>query len=214
MDMLLLLGILTLNVVISVWNCYAVGTAWKDVMVLGSWFHKTLLWSAIIQSGVGFSMPILLGLSLGSIALLTGENGELTPAEATEMIEAIFSLWYVAVILPVLGSGLIIWAHSVRAAYKRRDFPSIANAGWNSFAQIHNIVSAVNNLGGALGNVGKFFGTALSGKGDNKGKAGILVILLVILALVLGFMIAFGLVRYFANNTKSRIEEYGNTIRA
>ncbi len=35
MEALLLAGILILNVLISIWNCYAVGTAWKDTMAMG-----------------------------------------------------------------------------------------------------------------------------------------------------------------------------------
>ncbi len=209
MDALILFAVLLLNVLISVWNCYAVGSAWKDTMVMGGWFNKTVLWSAVIQSGVGFSMPILLVLAYASSVFLTsGAEPMLTPEEAKEMMQAIFSLWYVAVIFPILGSGLAIWAHSLREAYRRRDFASIATAGWNSFAQIHNTVSAVNNIGGALGNVGELFGEALSGKGDGKGKVAILVILLVVISIVAGFMIAFGLVRYFANRAESRIEEF------
>lgn len=207
MDTLLLVLVLLLNVAISVWNCYAVGSAWKDAMAIGGRFEKAVLWSAVIQSGVGFSMPILLVLAYGSVAYLTaGAEPVLTPTEGAEMMQAIFSLWYVAVIFPILGSGLAIWAHSLRIAYQRRDFASIATAGWNSFAQIHNTVSAVNNLGGAFGDIGDLFGKALGGKGDAKGKLVILVILLVIVSLTLGFMIAFGLVRYFANKTDSSIE--------
>ncbi len=209
MDALILFAVLLLNVLISIWNCYAVGSAWKDTMALGGWFNKTVLWSAVIQSGVGFSMPILIVLAYASSVFLTsGAEPTLSPEQAKEMMQSIFSLWYVAVIFPILGSGLAIWAHSLREAYRRRDFASIATAGWNSYAQIHNTVSAVNNLGGALGNVGELFGSALGGKGDGKGKVAILVILLVVVSLVAGFMIAFGLVRYFANRTASRIEEY------
>jgi hypothetical protein len=213
MDGLLLVGILILNVLISVWNCYAVGSAWKDTMAMGGFFNKLVLWSAVIQSGVGFSMPIFLSLLFGAVWFLaTGENPSMSPQEVTEVVQAATSLWYVAVIFPILGSGFAIWAHSIREAYLRRDFSSIATAGWNSFAQIHNTVSAVNNLGGALGNIGEFFGAALGGRGDGKGKAAILVILIVILSLVLGFMIAFGLVRYFANRAESRIEQYGDSL--
>jgi hypothetical protein len=212
--MLLLVGILLLNVCISVWNCYAVGTAWKDTMTMGSTFNKVVLWSAVIQSGVGFSMPILLGLTFGSMAFLTsGAEPYLSQQEAKEVVTAVMNLWYVAVIFPILGSGLAIWAHSLRVAYQQRDFASIATAGWNSFAQIHNTLSAINNLGGAFGNIGEFFGEALDGKDDVKTKLAILVVLLVILSLVAGFMIAFGLVRYFARNTESRIEEFANSRR-
>ena len=208
MDTLLLAGMLLLNVLISIWNCYAVGSAWKDTMTMGSGFNKFVLWSAVIQSGVGFSMPLLLGLTLGSLMFLTsGTEPYLSQLEAEGVRVTIMNLWYVVVIFPILGSGLAIWAHSLQIAYQRRDFGSIAAAGWNSFAQIHNTVSAVENLGGAFGNVSEFFG-AFDEDIDTKGKLTLLIVLLVSISIVGGFMIAFGLVRYFARTTESRIEEY------
>lgn len=213
MEILLLVGILVLNVLISIWNCYAVGTAWKDTMAIGGWFNKLVLWSAVIQSGVGFSMPILFMLSYGSVAFLTsGAEPMLSPEMGAQFLREIFSLWYVAVILPILGSGLAIWAHSLRVAYQRRDFASIAVAGWNTYAQIHNTISAVNHLGGALGNVGELFGKALGGRGDGKAKLAILVVLLVVISLIGGFMIAIGLVRHFARKAESRIEQYAEFL--
>lgn len=215
MQLWLLAGVLILNVLISIWNCYAVGSAWKDVNALGGWFEKLLLWCGVVQSGVGFSMPILLGLTWAAVYFMTtGHPPMLSAAEASELVQGMLSLWYVAVIFPVLGSGFVIWGYSVREAYRRRDFSSFAIAGWNSYAQIHNTVSAVNHLGGAFGDVGKLFSSALGGRGDAKAKLAIIAILLVVLSLVAGFMIAFGLVRYFANKTESRIEQYGETVRA
>lgn len=209
MDNLLLVLILCLNVFISIWNCYVVGTAWKDTMFAGSGFDKALLWSGAIQSGVGFSMPLLLFLAWAISAYLTsGEEPYLSVAEAQQMMEWIGSFWYVAVILPILGSGLTIWIHSVRNAIQRRDFASIATASYNSFAQIYNTVSAFRNLGGALGNVGELFGALGNSKGDGKGKLALVCLIIVIMALVGGFMIAFGLIKYFASKTQSCTEKY------
>lgn len=222
LDALLLFVILAINVAISVWNCYAVGTAWRDVRALGNGFHKLLLWCGVIQSGIGFSMPILLGLAFLAKALLTGgEEPTLTMAEADQMMEWIFSLWYVAVIFPILGSGLTITIHSIKIAIERRDFSSIAAAGWNSLAQMHNIRSAWINLGPAFDSIGDLFDALSSGKGssdsddDGKGKVvAFLVIGIVILALVGGFLIAFGLVRYFMKGHESRIERHARDLRS
>lgn len=214
MEVLLLIGILILNVLISIWNCYAVGTAWKDTMAIGGWFNKLVLWSAVIQSGVGFSMPILLMLSYGSVAFLTsGAEPTISPEMGAEFLQGVFSLWYVAVILPILGSGLAIWAHSLRVAYQRRDFASIAIAGWNTYAQIHNTISAVNHLGGALGNVGELFGKTLKADVKGSGKLWLLALVIVAVSLIGGFMIAIGLVRHFARKAESRIEQYAETLQ-
>ncbi len=211
MDALLLIVVLTLNILISIWNCYAVGTAWKDTMSIGGGFNKLVLWSALIQSGVGFSMPVLITLAgIVRVFLTSGVNPTLTPEEDQQIMQGIFSLWYIAIIFPILGSGLAIWAHSLREAYRHRDFASIATAGWNTYAQISNTISAAETLGGAFGNVGELFSGVFSGDGDDdiKWKLLIVVILIVVIALVSGFMVAFGLVRYFARQTQSRIEEY------
>lgn len=213
MSMLLLIGLLLLNVLISVWNCYVVGVSWKDVKAFGGAFEKGVLWCAIIQSGVGFSMPLVLGLTWGSVAILTGgTEPTLTPAQGKEMMEAVFNLWYIAVVFPVLGSGFVIWVYSIREAYRNRDFTSIAAAGWNSYAQVSNMIDAYHQVGGAFGNVWKLFGKAFSGEGDGKAKVAWLVILIVVISLVGGFLIAFGLVRYFARTTQSRLEEYADTL--
>jgi len=221
MDGLLLIGILLLNVGISIWNCYAVGTAWKDVMAMGGGFLKLVLYSAVVQSAIGFSLPILLALAWVATKVLgmpgTDDAGNptppyMSPEEIRSFWEAIMSLWYVAIILPCLGSGYIITGHSLYVAYQRRDFASIATAGWNTFASINNTIGAVRNLGGAFGNVGEFIGSAMSAGGSGKDaaklKAVILLFVLVIVALMLGTMIAVGLVRYFASRTESRIEQY------
>ena len=212
MDSILLIAVLGLNILISIWNCYAVGTAWKDTMAMGSTFDKVLLWSGTIQSGVGFSMPILLVLSTISVSFLTsGEEPTLTPIEGQQLLEWIYSLWYLAVIFPILGSGLAIWAHSIREVYKRRDFTSIATAGWNSYAQISNTLSALENIGGVLSNVGDMFSWLADSKGDARRQLVLLVVLLVVISLVAGFMIAVALVKYFSSKSESRLEEYAKS---
>lgn len=167
----------------------------------------------MIQSGVGFSMPILLGLTWGAVQFLTaGSEPTITPAEGKELWEAVTNLWYLMVIFPILGSGLAIWAHSLRLAYQQRDFTSLAAAGWNTYAQVSNTISAFDNVGGAFGNVSEFFGDVFSGDDDAKSKLGIVALLIVAIALVGGFLIAFGLVRHFARTSQSRLEAYAETL--
>lgn len=210
MDALIVFALLALNVLISVWNCYAVGTAWKDTMAAGGAFSKFLLWSGLIQAAVGFSMPILLVTSFGAIAYLTsGSDPTITVAEGGQFLQWIFSLWYVAVIFPILGTGLAITAHSIHMAWQRRDLSSMATAGWNTYAQIHNTVSAVNHLGGAMGDVGSLFKGANSDD-DSKSKLALLAVVVVVFALLGGVMIAFGLVKHFARQERSRLEEFAD----
>lgn len=190
--------ILILNVGISWWNCYAVGSAWKDTKVFGNWFDKALLYSAALQSVAGFSIPILLALTWITTAWVgSGDQPKLSPAEIKQVWEGVFSLWYVGMIVPIVGTGFIIWAHSVRVAYQRRDFASIGVAGYNSVAQINNTISMFNNLGPALEGVGGLF------KGDSKNTLPLLVILLVLVALLSSVLLTVHLIQYYARKAPS-----------
>lgn len=214
MDSMLFILVMFLNVGISTWNCYAIGMCWKDVMALGSGFEKLLVWSAVIQSTVGFSLPVLLLLTKIAFWSMTFAQEPMFSAEESEIImKGIFSFWWLLVIFPVLGSGLAIWAHSVREAYLRRDFKSIAIAGWNTFAEVTNAISAFRNMGGALGDVSEFFSLVKEADGV-KGKVIAFFFVLVIISLVAGYMIAIGLVKYFAEKSESRMEQYARHLAA
>lgn len=206
MTLLLFGGLLLLNVLISWWNTYVVGSAWKDTHTLGNWFDRAVLYSAVVQSSIGFSMPILMGLGWVALQMLTsGENPDMTPEQAAEFIEAVFSLWYVLIAFPILLSGWTIWVHSIREAMKRRDFTSIGVAAWNSYANISNTVNILGGFGEAFGNVGELF----KGGGDGKGKALILAILIVVIAIMAGFLITISLVKYYAARTVTIPQQRG-----
>ncbi len=185
--------VVILNVAIAWWNCYVVGRSWDVMKHHGSTFDRVLLWSGAIQSAVGFSIPILIGLAFTSVAFMTsGETPVMTQEEAQVFIEGIFSLWYLFVIFPILGSGLIIWIHSVREAIRRRDFASIATAGWNTYANISNFANATSGIGEALRGVG---GALSGGKGRNgKGAALLLLIMIVVVALLAGALLTATLI--------------------
>lgn len=207
MELILFVGILAINTFISWANCRTVGLAWKDVMAGGSWFEKALLWCGAIQSSIGFSMLFMLPLGFGGLWYMgSGAEPMITQEQAHELLKGMFSLWYILIIFPLLGSGLMIWVHSVRVAIQTRRWQDMAVAGWNTFAQISNTVSAVNNLGGAWGDVGKLF-SALTSSKDGNGKAAGLVIALVILALLGGIMLTFALIRHYASKSTSVLLE-------
>lgn len=172
--------ILVLNLGISYWNARVCGKAWAEANALGG-FGMLVVWSAAIQSAIGFSMVYVCGLAGLAYAL-----NYLT----TESINGLFSLWYIAIIVPALGTGLVLTVHSWIVAYQRRDFASIGVAAYNTIAQAHNMYSAVDGVGTAFGKVGDLL------KGDNK-QAG-LVILLVVLAIGGGIMTTYALIRKYA----------------
>lgn len=76
-------GFITLGVLISTWICYAVGTAWRDTMVLNSSLNKLLLWSAVTHSCISFTMPFVIGLVW---VLTMGEEPAMTPVKARQLM--------------------------------------------------------------------------------------------------------------------------------
>lgn len=113
---LMLIGIILLNLFISWWNCKSAGAVWHEAKKFGG-FMRVLVWCGAIQAAVGFSSVILLLLVFGAYA-----TGHLPQQYA----EAAFSLWYLLIIIPAIGTGLIITIHSLITAWRER---SIANMG-------------------------------------------------------------------------------------
>ncbi len=116
-----------------------------------------------------------------------------------EALKAGLSLGYLVTVPGLLFSGLFIWIHSLVEAWRRRDLASMGVAGWNTFAQLHNTYSAMRGMPEAWGTVTDFFGSASKG-GDAKGKGGLLVILLVVLAIIGGILTTWGIINKYAGS--------------
>lgn len=112
------------------------------------------------------------------------------------------SLWYVTIIFPALGTGLIITIESWIAAYREHSLMNMGFAAYNTFAQIHNTMGAINGIGPAFQAVGKMFASVASGRGDAKGKAAILgamiAIAVVVIALSAGVILTAVLIHRYA----------------
>jgi hypothetical protein len=191
MNELVLLGLLTLNFLISVWNAWSVGRYWTESKVVGGWVRVVVL-AAVVMSAVGFTWVYLTLLTILATVLEW-----LTVDQAMVM----FDLGYLILIPALLGSGFVLWVHSLIVAWKRREFGDMAIAGWNTYAQARNVFTAAKHAPDALGNVIDFF--AGSGKrskrrssSDGKGAAGLLIILLVVLAVTGGVLTTAMIVRH------------------
>lgn len=192
MEMLLLFGLLLLNFGISWFNAWSVGRSWADSKAIGGWV-RFMVWCGAIMSAAGFTWCYLIIL-----AFIAGATGLLE----YQYVKAALELGYVVIILPVLGSGLAIWIDSVTTAWRRRDAVSIGVAGWNTFAQAHNTYEAVSMLPGIFESLGEVFSGGDSD--DVKGKALILVLLLVVLALCGGVFTTVAIVRATARKYSYR----------
>jgi hypothetical protein len=181
--------VLILNFGISWANAYVCGRSWVETKVIGG-FPRLLLWCGAIQSAIGFSSVI--GFFLGWIAYTMGHIPPETLKQAA-------SLWYVTIIFPALGTGLIITIESWRAAFRERSLTSMGSAAWNTFAELHNAYEAMEGIGDAFKDVGDLFGGLFDGDDDDaKAKLAMVAILLVVIALASGCLLTAILIKKYA----------------
>lgn len=183
MNELLLLGLLVLNFGISAWNAYAAGAYLTESRIIGGWM-RVVTWCALVMSACGFTWVYLTVFTLTAVAF-----GKLD----TFWAEIALKLGYLIVILPVIGSGLGIWAHSLAEAYRRRSFGNAAVAAWNTYAQVSNTWDAARHAPGFLDDVLKAFSGR---KSRSKDDGALMVILLAVLALASGILTTGAIARW------------------
>jgi hypothetical protein len=179
---LIVIGIILLNLFISWWNCKSSGAVWHEAKKVGG-FMRVLVWCGAIQAAIGFSSVIMLFLAFGAYA-----TGNLSQQYA----EAAFSLWYLLIIIPAIGTGLIITIHSLITAWRERSIANMGVAAWNTFATGMNLYNAASDIPNAFDKVGDLF------KGDKDDQKVALVFLIVIVALAGGAFITAMLIRHYA----------------
>ncbi len=158
--------ILALNFAISWWNARTCGRAWVEAKAAGGMI-RVMVWCGAIQSAIGFSSVFLFPLMFAAHALY--------PQYLTDAyLEGALSLWYLTIIFPALGTGILITIESWTAAYRKHSLANLGVAAYNTMAQVHNTMGAVNSLGPAFRSVGKMFSSVATGRGDAKGKATVL----------------------------------------
>jgi hypothetical protein len=182
MELLFIIGVLALNLFISWYNCRTAGSIWYEAKKSGG-FMRLLVWCAAIQSVVGFSSVLI--LVFGFTAFATGHLPQ-------QYLESTISLWYLLIIVPALGSGLIITIHSLITAWRERNIANIGVAAWNTFAMAHNVYSAASNVPDAFSKVGDLF------KGDKDQQKVAMVLLIVAVAIGGGILITALLIRHYA----------------
>lgn len=193
-SVLLIVLVWCLNFGISWWNARAVGSAWAYGKTAGIGV-KLLLWSGAIMSACGFTWCYLIPLSLAAGAL------EILP---WEYVYGSLNLGYLIIIGPVLASGLVIMVHSWKRAWEKRSLMNYGVAGWNTFAQVHNTVRAMQTIPAAFDGVAKLF---KGGSGNGKGKAQLMMVVLVALCLVGGIATTVALIRSSARRNAEAIHD-------
>jgi len=176
-----------LNFAISWVNAWGCGKSWNESKHSGGFAHLTN-WSAAIMSACGFTWcyTLLLGF--------LGTQFETKPPHphpylSQAAFDAMQSLGYLVVILPILGSGIVITLAMWRQAYRDRSFGSGAVAGYDTFAQIYNIAHAFHDVPRSFDLVSSFF----SSKDDDDGVSGKIVIALVLIAVAGGILTTYAI---------------------
>lgn len=182
----MLILLILLNFAISVFNSWSVGRSWAETKAAGGW-ARFLAYCGAIMAASGFTWCYTIILAV--VASLMGKLPE-------PYVEGMLRLGYLIIILPVIGSGIAIMVDSWAHFWRKRSFGSGAVAGWNTFANVYNVVQALDAVPESL----SFIGDLFSGKGTSKkdGAAFLLMCALVALALLGGILTAVCIIRMTA----------------
>ena len=162
--------LLMLNFAISWFNAWSVGRAWVESKMIGG-FSRMTVWCGAIMSACGFTW-----VYIALLGMLAQSFQWLPP----RYIQGIFSLGYLVIILPLLGSGLGIAVSSWVQFWRQKNLINGGIAAWNTYAQISNVVSAVRFIPEAIGNVL----SAFKGDDDEEDNRALLIMLAVVLVAV------------------------------
>lgn len=188
---------LLLNFIISWANAWYAGQVWTDAKVAGGW-SRCIAWSAAIMSACGFTWVFMFFLALAAKA-----SGVLHD----EQIKILIELTYVAAIIPILGSGLAIWAGSLADAWRDTNLISVGSAAWNTYAMAHNVSEAASLLPTFVEDIGDFFGGAGDDDSPGHGLLVVLVIFLFLVAVVGGALLTTAILKSSAKDRAIDIRE-------
>lgn len=182
---------IVLNFVISIFNSYVVGRSWVETKVAGG-LARFMSWMGATMAAVGFSWCYLV-----VIALAAGPDGfKKLPAN---YVEAMFSLGYLVIIGPLIGSGIAITVESWAYFWRRRSVGSGAIAGWNTLADVYNIYQAAHYVPSAWDHVKDLLFPKKRDSSDSS-LAG-LAILLASMAVLGGILTAAAIIRTVSERT-------------
>lgn len=164
MAMFLLVLVLALNFIISWANANYVGRYWSESKVVGGSFRIYII-VGYIMAIAGFTM--VYGYILLLIAPFILQLMEVDP-DTIMMFEQLASdLIYIFCIITIIPTGFFIWIKSLKNFWERKTLANGLTAGWNTYAQVHNMVSAARNAPSAIGRIAKALFGGKSKKKDN-----------------------------------------------
>jgi hypothetical protein len=177
------------NLGISLLNSFGCAAAWAESKAVGGW-QRFVVWCGAGMAVIGFTWCYVLVF----VGVLAG-FGVFGPDD----VNLALSASYVMLVPPLIGIGLVITIDSWVVAFRRGGFLNYGVAVWNTWAQVHNTLSAINNFGEAFGTVAKGLGD-VAGK-LNKGKDGwkaVLAFFVVVFSLGLGVLTVWFIIHRFS----------------
>jgi hypothetical protein len=202
MAMLGVFLLLLWNFAVSWFNAWSTGRSWAETKAQGG-LARFMSWMVAIMSGCGFTWCYLIVLAFGAEAL-----GKLPPAYVKGALE----LGYLAIIVPIIGSGLAITVQAWTYAWKQRTALNVGVAAYDTFAQIYNTYEAIEAVPEFVGDLGKLF----SKSDDDDNPLVALMVLLVICALAGGALTTTLIIRSTARSYSrdTLADAYDRQVRA
>ena len=191
MAILLLVFVLIINFIISWANASYAGRYWSESKEVGGSFRAYII-AGYIMAIAGFTMVYAYVLLLVSPFFLQLANVD---QETILMFEQLSSdLIYIFCVVTIIPTGFYIWIRSLKNFWEQKTLSSGLTAGWNSYAQLHNTISAARNAPSAFGRIVEVL---FGGKSKKKGNTIIvlLAILVVILAIFGGYFTASAIMK-------------------
>ena len=182
--------ILVMNVGISFFNAYVCGRSWEESKAVGG-ILRLVVWCTAIQSALGFSSVNLL--------FLIYLAHDYVPRYFTEVyFKGALNLWYLTIIFPTIGAGLSVIVESWVAVYRNASLGRLSNAAWNTFAQVRNTASVVENMGNALSSAHDPLSFTSDADNDGEGAGPVIFASLVSVALLGGSAITAAIIRFYS----------------
>lgn len=188
----MIIVLLFVNFAISWFNSWSVGRSWAETKHIGG-LPRFMTWMGAIMASAGFSWCYLFIL-----AFIVGPDGMNKLPE--KYVVAMCNLGYLALIIPVIGSGTAITIQSLVRAWKERSLATGGIAAWNTFADIYNISQALEYAPGAFEDVADVLFDSKGDKDEEDNAAARLAILLVCLAIAGGIITAALIIRSTSKN--------------
>lgn len=192
---------IVINIGISVFNAWSVGRSWLEAKMEGGW-ARFMAWMIAVMAAVGFTWSYLAGVAL------VCEVFELLPPE---YIKGMFSLGYLAIIIPAIGSGLAITLQSWAVFWKNRTVANGAVAGYNTFAQIYNMYEFASALPDLLSSVGDMFTSSEDDDDDVSSRLIVIAVALAIGSIALGILTARAIILWSAKNVADEYRALNET---